>query len=267
MNSGDTLRAVLEPMSSLQLAVLFGSAAIGGARRGGDLDIGVLLDPAADRSPLLCVALERAAGRRVDLVWLDEAPPLLRFEIARTGRLLVERVPHGWTDFRAHAMIDWWDWAPTARIMHAAMTKRLREEADRRELVAAKAGRARAWLNDSAGALSGSIDLFLSDSKTRDLSLFYLFLAIQECIDLAAHWVADEGWGQPDDAGSAYDVLADRQVIDRDTATALRAAAGLRNRIAPGDAPLDYTRVRAFLVAITEAAGLESDSVRAPVDP
>ena len=43
-------------------------------------------------------------------------------------------------------------------------------------------------------------------------------------IDLATHWVADEGLGQPDEAGSAFDVLADHGVIDRDTATALRGA-------------------------------------------
>jgi hypothetical protein len=39
------------------------------------------------------------------------------------------RDPHGWADFRARAMIDWWDWAPTARMMHAVMSARLREEA------------------------------------------------------------------------------------------------------------------------------------------
>jgi uncharacterized protein YutE (UPF0331/DUF86 family) len=137
----------------------------------------------------------------------------------------------------------------------------------RREVVAAKAGRARAWLNDAAAILLDPLDAFLSEPKARDLSLFYLFLAIQECIDLAAHWVADEGWGEPDDAGSAFDVLADRQVIDRETATALRAAAGLRNRIGHGYALLDYGRVhreaqagipalRTFLVAITAAAGV-----------
>lgn len=134
----------------------------------------------------------------------------------------------------------------------------------RREVVVTKAARARAWLNDAAATLLGPADTFLSDPKERDLSLFYLFLCIQECIDLAAHWVADEGWAEPDDAGSAFDVLADRRVIDRETATALRAAAGLRNRIAHGYAMLDYDRVhgeaqggipalRNFLVAITDA--------------
>ena len=135
----------------------------------------------------------------------------------------------------------------------------------RRDVVAAKAGRARAWLNDAATTLLRPVDIYLAEPSARDLSLFYLFLAIQECIDLAAHWVADEGWGEPDDAGSAFDILATRRVLDHDTATALRGAAGLRNRIAHGYALLDYNRVhreaqigipalRIFLVAIGEAA-------------
>jgi uncharacterized protein YutE (UPF0331/DUF86 family) len=113
----------------------------------------------------------------------------------------------------------------------------------RREVVAAKVGRARTWLNDAAATLLAPLEVFLADPKARDLSLFYLFLGIQECIDLAAHWVADEGWGEPDDAGSAFDILADRGIIDRETATALRAATGLRKRIAHGYALLDHGRV------------------------
>jgi uncharacterized protein YutE (UPF0331/DUF86 family) len=138
----------------------------------------------------------------------------------------------------------------------------------RREVVASKAGRGRGWLNDASVLLLGPLDAFLADHRGRDLSLFYLFLAIQECIDLAAHWVADEGWGEPDDAGSAFDILADRGVIGRESATALRGAVGLRNRIAHGYAMLDSRRMfaeaspgipalRSFLLAVTRAAGLD----------
>ena len=137
----------------------------------------------------------------------------------------------------------------------------------RREVVASKVSRARAWLKDAAPPLLGPQEAYLADPQRRDLALFYLFLAIQECIDLAAHWVADAGWSEPDDAASAFDVLAEREAIERETATRLRAAAGLRNRIAHGDAMLDYERVhreaqegipalRAFLAAIATAAGL-----------
>jgi uncharacterized protein YutE (UPF0331/DUF86 family) len=137
----------------------------------------------------------------------------------------------------------------------------------RREVVASKVSRARAWLNDAAPPLLGPQEAYLADPQRRDLALFYLFLAIQECIDLAAHWVADAGWNEPDDAASAFDVLAERAAIERETATRLRAATGLRNRIAHGYAMLDYARVhreaqegipalRVFLAAITTAAGL-----------
>ena len=40
--------------------------------------------------------------------------------------VLFEQAPHAWADFRARAMIDWWDWAPTARLLNAAAASRLR---------------------------------------------------------------------------------------------------------------------------------------------
>jgi predicted nucleotidyltransferase len=116
----------LRSRPGVRLAVLFGSASRGEAAPGSDLDVGILLDAGREDAAALEVALARAAGRRVDLVRLDGAPPLLRFEIARDGRLLLERDPHGWSDFRARAMTDWWDWAPTARFLHAAAVERLR---------------------------------------------------------------------------------------------------------------------------------------------
>ena len=124
------LRAVLEADPSVHLAVLFGSAARGEDSAVQDLDVGVLASSAA-RMGRLQVGLERATGRRVDLVALDEAPALLRFEVTRDGRVLVERAPHLWSDFKAKAMVDWWDWAPTARLFHRAAVRRLQGEASR----------------------------------------------------------------------------------------------------------------------------------------
>ncbi|MPZ16925.1 MAG: hypothetical protein GEV06_03250 [Luteitalea sp.] len=131
MSSVDTLKRVLGAMSGVRLAVLFGSAARRTAGLASDLDVGILLDRKTEPTSLLAVTLERAVGRPVDVIWLDAAPPLLRFEIARDGVVLVERSSHTWADFRAHAMIDWWDWAPTARMMHKVMAARLKEEAAR----------------------------------------------------------------------------------------------------------------------------------------
>jgi hypothetical protein len=37
----------------------------------------------------------------------------------------MERVAGLWSDFRARAMVDWWDWAPFARRFGAAAMARL----------------------------------------------------------------------------------------------------------------------------------------------
>ena len=137
----------------------------------------------------------------------------------------------------------------------------------RRDVAAARVARATTWLTDAARLFDQPPDSFVSSIPDRDLALFYLFLGIQECIDLAAHWVADSGWGPPDDAGSTFDVLAERGEIDPALAVALHQAAGLRNRIAHGYAMLDYRRVQAeanaglpalrtFLTVVARAAGL-----------
>lgn len=112
----------------LKLAVLFGSTARGKARPKSDVDLGILLDPYSPELRFRVEAdLARAAGRPVDVILLDGAPPLLRFEIAREGVLLFQREDHLWTDFKTRAMVDWWDWAPTHRMIAAGVVRRLRE--------------------------------------------------------------------------------------------------------------------------------------------
>ncbi len=136
----------------------------------------------------------------------------------------------------------------------------------RRDVAGRKVARAARWLDDAESILSRSSEDLARDAASRDLAAFYLFLAIQECIDLAAHWVADDGLAPPEDASSAFDVLAERGFIGPSAADALRAAAGLRNRIAHGYGDVDQERVREeakhgvkflreFLLAVSNAAG------------
>ena len=266
MSRIDELRRALEGDASIRLAVLFGSAARGLLRDDSDLDVGVLGVP-GDRLSTLQLTLERAAQRPVDLVALEASPPLLRFEIAREGKVLIERSSRVWSEFKAHAMIDWWDWAPTARLFHQAAAARLRDGVLRRDVAGARIAWTTHWMTDAMAIFDRGETEFAAAGKDRDLAIFYLFLTIQECVDLAAHWVADAGWGAPDDAGSTFDVLAERGAIERPLADVLRRATALRNRIAPGYAMLDYARVRAeakegvpalkgFLAAVARQAGL-----------
>jgi uncharacterized protein YutE (UPF0331/DUF86 family) len=135
------------------------------------------------------------------------------------------------------------------------------------DVVMRKLTRATDWLDRAENLLSSPAEAFLADKEAQDLASFYLFLAIQECIDLALHWVVDEGWEAPDDSGSSFFVLADRRAIDRDLAEQMRGAVGLRNLIAHGYALVDHSRMhqeyekgigslRRFLNAAADKAGL-----------
>lgn len=125
----ERLRRFLSSHADVRLAVVFGSFARGRESARSDVDLLLRRDPDDEATRWrLEVEAARAAGRHVDVVYSAEAPPLLRFEIARAGRVLVERVPGDWVRFKVRAMVDWYDWAPIARRMHAAGIARLREE-------------------------------------------------------------------------------------------------------------------------------------------
>jgi predicted nucleotidyltransferase len=125
----ENLRSSASSIPEVRLAVLFGSVARGEARRKSDVDLGVSVEP--DTSAVRYKVeseLERAAGRSVHMIFLGDAPPLLRFEISRDGVLLFQRQDDLWRRFKERALIDWWDWAPSERIITAAAVRRLREK-------------------------------------------------------------------------------------------------------------------------------------------
>ncbi len=127
MVTSAAVQSALRTDPDVSLAVVFGSSARGATSRSSDLDIGVGGVPTS-RLPALAVALSRLAGREVDLIQLESAPPLLRFQIARDGVLLTERTAGLWPAFQARAMVDWWDWAPSARRFAEAAMSRLASE-------------------------------------------------------------------------------------------------------------------------------------------
>jgi uncharacterized protein len=81
---------------AINAAYLFGSVVTGRMRATSDVDVAVLVESERELDfPFLAFAasLERECQRPVDLVLLNRAGELLKFQVRRHGRLIFERDP------------------------------------------------------------------------------------------------------------------------------------------------------------------------------
>ena len=83
------------------------------------------------------------------------------------------------------------------------------------------------------------------NSDEMDLVSFNLFLAVQACLDLATHLIAEESWEPAATAREALERLQERGVISPKTLGALRGAIGLRNVVAHGYSGVDPAQIHA----------------------
>jgi uncharacterized protein YutE (UPF0331/DUF86 family) len=107
---------------------------------------------------------------------------------------------------------------------------------------------------------------FLADRTQREVTILNLFVAIQECLSLAAHWLADAGLDVPQGYGQVFERLGERGVIAPDLAARLAAASGLRNLVAHRYGVLDWRRIHEIattrlddLLAFCDALAEKSD--------
>lgn len=91
--------------------------------------------------------------------------------------------------------------------------------------------------------LPAQVDDFERDRTVREVVVLNLFVALQGCLDLASHWVSDEGWDVPSSYRELFQLLATHAVIDAALAQRLVAASGFRNLVAHQYGALDWRRV------------------------
>lgn len=100
------LRPLLDRLKAVQAVYAFGSRAGGTARPDSDLDLAVLTDRPLD--PLARFdaqeALAAALGLDVDLVDLQAASTVMRAEVLRTGRVLLDADPGARAHFEVRAL-------------------------------------------------------------------------------------------------------------------------------------------------------------------
>ena len=110
-------------------------------------------------------------------------------------------------------------------------------------ILASKIASVRDAVSRIRAVLPADIEAFVSDRTTREVVVLNLFVALQECMSLAAHWLADEGVDVPQTYGDMFHRLGERGVIPGELAVRLAAASGLRNLVAHQYGILDSRRV------------------------
>ncbi|HWM12129.1 MAG TPA: nucleotidyltransferase domain-containing protein [Solirubrobacteraceae bacterium] len=114
--------------------MLFGSQASGAVSPLSDVDIAVWLDPdlpraqrSALRAELSLAAVEALGTDEIDVVVLNEAPPLLRHRALRDGTRLLDRDPRARVRLETAALLDYLDTAPLRQTLAAGRRRRIQE--------------------------------------------------------------------------------------------------------------------------------------------
>jgi len=127
----DPYAALLDALARdprVRLAYAFGSAARGVAGPLSDVDLAVLLAPMPtwDEEQELRAALA-AIEPKVDVVLLNTAPPVLRYEVITSGRCLVARDPAEHAEFEITSLSRFLDFQPFRRVQQAYLRERVEE--------------------------------------------------------------------------------------------------------------------------------------------
>ena len=88
-----------------------------------------------------------------------------------------------------------------------------------------------------------NLDDFLNDIDRQESISFNLHMAIQNCIDLAAHIIATEGLGVPGSTSEMFYLLEEYEFIDHQTAENMVKAVGFRNLIVHEYGKMDLKKI------------------------
>lgn len=120
----------------------------------------------------------------------------------------------------------------------------------------AKAGAVRQNLNRIAEKSEVDLDAFLGDLDRREVVAFNLHRAVENCVDMAALIISEEGLGVPGSASEMFYLLEEEGYLSRDLTEKMIKAVGLRNLIVHEYDKIDlrrlYESIRKDIVDINE---------------
>ena len=100
-----------------------------------------------------------------------------------------------------------------------------------RDLILAKASSVKRHLKRVIEKRNIDLQTFLKDIDCQESILFNLQMAIQNCIDVAAHIISEEGFGVAGSTNEMFYLLEENGYLDTDLTEKMVKAVGFRNLI------------------------------------
>jgi uncharacterized protein YutE (UPF0331/DUF86 family) len=112
-----------------------------------------------------------------------------------------------------------------------------------KDLLLAKASSVRRHLKRIKEKSKIDLKTFLSDLDRQEIVMFNLQMAIQNCVDIAAHIISEEGFGIPDSISEMFYLLEENRYLDNQLTEKMVKAAGFRNLIVHEYAKIEVKQV------------------------
>ena len=140
-----------------------------------------------------------------------------------------------------------------------------------RNLIMAKAAAVKRHLNRIEVKSATDLKTFVRDLDRQESVLFNLQMAVQNCIDIAAHIISEEGLGVPGSTNEMFYLLEENNYIDVETTEKLVKAVGFRNLVVHEYVKIELDQVfkiarqdihdlNACLVSVFNKLGFNADS-------
>jgi uncharacterized protein YutE (UPF0331/DUF86 family) len=97
------------------------------------------------------------------------------------------------------------------------------------DLILAKTGAVKRHLNRIRDKSDVKLEEFLNDPDRQDIVIFNLQMAIQNCIDIAAHLISAEGLGMPAGAAEMFLLLEKNGFLNHELTEKMIKTVGFKN--------------------------------------
>jgi uncharacterized protein YutE (UPF0331/DUF86 family) len=112
-----------------------------------------------------------------------------------------------------------------------------------KDLILAKASSVKRHIDRVKAKSVADMAIFLQDLDRQESVAFNMHLAIQNCMDIAAHIISEEGLGVPGSAGDMFFLLQENGFISADLADKMVKAVGFRNLLVHEYQKIDLQRL------------------------